>query len=113
MRRVPRRTRSTQSPMTHTPRAHRCRPRAAARLAASLALTLPLPTPPAISAHEISPERMTPVVRAVREARAAVVSIQGQKTVAATEEGGSASEAPRQVNGMGTGTIIDERGYIL
>jgi serine protease Do len=47
---------------------------------------------------------------AVREARPAVVSIQGQKTVAG---GDSAADAPRQVNGMGTGTIIDERGYIL
>jgi serine protease Do len=53
------------------------------------------------------------VVRAVRESRAAVVSIQGQKMVAAAEEAAGGPDAPRQVNGMGTGTIVDERGYIL
>ncbi len=57
---------------------------------------------------------MTPVVRAVREARSAVVSIQGQKVVAASaDEAAGAADSPRQVNGMGTGTIVDERGYIL
>jgi serine protease Do len=56
---------------------------------------------------------MTPVVRAVRDARSSVVSIQGQKLVPASEEVGSPADPPRQVNGMGTGTIIDERGYIL
>src|SRR3954470_394591 len=67
-------------------------------------------------AHEVSPERLTPIVLAVRKARVSVVSIKGQKTVTEKPESGStadASEAPRQVNGMGTGTIIDERGYIL
>src|SRR6185295_12040713 len=68
------------------------------------------------AAHEVSPERLTPIVLAVRKARVSVVSIKGQKTVTEQAESGStadASEAPRQVNGMGTGTIIDERGYIL
>src|SRR4051812_30129719 len=67
-------------------------------------------------AHEVSPERLTPIVLAVRKARVSVVSIKGQKTVTEPAEpgkGGDASEAPRQVNGMGTGTVIDERGYIL
>jgi serine protease Do len=41
------------------------------------------------------------------------VSIQGQKTVANSVESVSGADATRQVNGMGTGTIIDERGYIL
>ena len=68
------------------------------------------------AAHEVSPERLTPIVLAVRKARGSVVSIKGQKTVAEKPQSGStadASDAPRQVNGMGTGTIIDERGYIL
>src|SRR5215212_8932998 len=68
------------------------------------------------AAHEVSAERLTPIVLAVRKARVSVVSIKGQKTVTeAAEPGnkGDASEAPRQVNGMGTGTVIDERGYIL
>ena len=52
---------------------------------------------------------------AVRNARPAVVSIRGQKTVveAADAADTEAGEAPRQVNGMGTGTVIDSRGYIL
>jgi serine protease Do len=41
------------------------------------------------------------------------VSIRGQKTVTTPAESGDSSDAPRQVNGMGTGTIVDERGYIL
>lgn len=56
---------------------------------------------------------MTYVVRAVQAARPAVVNIQGQKTVAATVQTAAGSEAPRQVNGMGTGVVVDERGYIL
>jgi serine protease Do len=64
-------------------------------------------------AREITPERLTPVVRAVRQARPSVVSIQGQKTVASSVESVSGADTTRQVNGMGTGTIIDERGYIL
>src|SRR3954468_12959908 len=61
-------------------------------------------------AHEVSAERLTPIVLAVRKARVSVVSIKGQKTVTEpTEPGGTAdpNEAPRQVNGMGTGTVID------
>jgi serine protease Do len=68
------------------------------------------------AAHEVSPERLTPIVLAVRKARVSVVSIKGQKTVSETAERTNttdASDAPRQVNGMGTGTVIDERGYIL
>ena len=34
------------------------------------------------AAHEVSPERMTPIVLAVRKARVSVVSIKGQKTIA-------------------------------
>src|SRR3954452_21464027 len=66
-------------------------------------------------AHDISAQRLTPIVVAVKNARISVVSIRGQKTIVEAAEPGSTqkAEAPRQVNGMGTGTIIDERGYIL
>jgi serine protease Do len=63
--------------------------------------------------REISSERLSPVVRAVRQARPAVVSIQGQKTVSGGTDSASGSDGSRQVNGMGTGTVVDERGYIL
>ncbi|MEQ8848445.1 trypsin-like peptidase domain-containing protein [Botrimarina sp.] len=59
---------------------------------------------------EISPLRMTPIVRAVQAARPSVVNIQGQKTV--TDEAAPGGGA-RQVNGMGTGVVIDPRGYVL
>ncbi|MGD9634629.1 MAG: trypsin-like peptidase domain-containing protein [Pirellulales bacterium] len=65
-------------------------------------------------AKEISSRRLTYVVRAVQAARPAVVNIQGQKTVASTvQTAAGGTEAPRQVNGMGTGVVVDERGYIL
>jgi len=56
-------------------------------------------------------ERLTPIVRAVRDARPAVVNLQGQKSVSETADGTVTS--PRPVNGMGTGVVIDSRGYIL
>jgi serine protease Do len=91
---------------------HHC---AAAALLAAFLTGLPFsigPTPTALC-REISPERLTPVVVAVRNARPAVVSIQGQKSVAAAAESAGNPDSSRQVNGMGTGTIVDERGYIL
>jgi len=55
--------------------------------------------------------RMTPIVRAVQDCSPSVVNIQGQKSITQTAEGSLTS--PRQVNGMGTGVVIDPRGYIL
>ena len=74
-------------------------------------LSLPTTRAQPAAAREISPERLTSVVLAVREARPAVVSIQGHKTVG--DAASASGDAARQVNGMGTGTIVDERGYIL
>ena len=62
-------------------------------------------------ATAVSQERLTPIVRAVRDCSPAVVNIQGQKSVTNTAENGTSSS--RQVNGMGTGVVIDPRGYIL
>ncbi|MGI9427413.1 MAG: trypsin-like peptidase domain-containing protein [Bythopirellula sp.] len=56
-------------------------------------------------------ERFTPVVRAVQDCSPAVVNIQGQKSISESVEG--SPSAPRQVNGMGTGIVIDPRGYLL
>jgi serine protease Do len=58
-----------------------------------------------------SESRRTAVVRAIESQQDAVVNIHGQKFV-----GSSADEAGgdlRRVNGMGTGVIIDPRGYIV
>lgn len=62
-----------------------------------------------------SAARETPIVRAVRRVSASVVNIHGQKTVRGTAAGfaGATGGNMRQVNGMGTGIIIDPRGYLL
>ena len=56
--------------------------------------------------------RETPIVKAIRRAQTAVANIHSEKTV---DDSGSlfSVERGRKVNGMGTGIIIDERGYIL
>ncbi len=56
--------------------------------------------------------RRTPIVEAVEKASPSVVNIHGRKTVPATDVQFGA-DAGRQVNGMGTGVVIDERGYII
>lgn len=56
--------------------------------------------------------RKTAIVTAVQAARASVVNIRGEKTVH-SEGAGQAIEADRRVNGMGTGVVIDRRGYII
>ncbi len=61
---------------------------------------------------QLSP-RHTPVVRAVQQARPSVVNIQGRKTVRSDTPDPHGVDPFRQVNGMGTGIIIDDRGYIL
>jgi serine protease Do len=57
--------------------------------------------------------RNSAIVRAVKAARPAVVNIHGHKTISATTAGYPGSEATRKVNGMGTGVIVDPRGYII
>lgn len=56
-----------------------------------------------------SEHRRSPIVRAVQAAGPSVVNIHGQKAVARPAD----PNHPRQVNGMGTGVVIDPRGYIL
>lgn len=56
--------------------------------------------------------RETPLVRAVAHCSASVVNLRGRKTVP-NETPSSHESAVKQVNGMGTGVVIDSRGYIL
>lgn len=61
-------------------------------------------------------KRETPTVLAVRRAAPSVVNLHGQKTVRNTAAGLAGSSDPggfRQVNGMGTGIVIDPRGYVI
>jgi serine protease Do len=59
--------------------------------------------------------RRNEVVQAVEKARAAVVNIHSERTAQATTSGDSVTSAPlnNRTNGMGTGIIIDPRGYIV
>ena len=61
-------------------------------------------------AADVSELRMTPIVRAIRRAAPAVVNIHGHKTL---KSGAADGDAGRRVNGMGTGVVVDERGYII
>ncbi|PQO33515.1 serine protease [Blastopirellula marina] len=54
---------------------------------------------------------MTPIVKAVQAAKDSIVNIHGHKTVSTVSAVGG--DTPRQVNGMGTGVIIDRRGFIV
>lgn len=59
-----------------------------------------------------SEQRETPVVKAIQRVRASVVNIRGEKTVSSDGQTPGAN-ANRRVNGMGTGVVIDPRGYIV
>lgn len=57
------------------------------------------------------PSRYSPIVLAVQKAAPSVVNISGKKTTSTNSFGGQRESS--QVNGMGTGLIIDPSGYIL
>ncbi|MEM1068996.1 MAG: trypsin-like peptidase domain-containing protein [Planctomycetota bacterium] len=70
-------------------------------------------TPPP---QHVTDARETPTVLAIRRASPAVVNIHGQKTVRSTAAGMAGATGPdsfRHVNGMGTGVVIDPRGYVI
>lgn len=86
---------------------------AAWRLVAWTALCVGVIGTPPRECAGASPQRQTPIVRAVEKTRPSVVNIQGRRTVRTEQAESGAGEPFRQVNGMGTGIVIDERGYIL
>ena len=57
--------------------------------------------------------RMSPLVRAVQLCRESVVNIHTEKSAADDAESRFFAPKPRRVTGMGTGIIVDERGYIV
>src|SRR5437660_5683611 len=74
------------------------------------------PAPTARSGARDFSLRQTPVVDAIRRARDAVVNIHSERTVqnpAAAEELYALAPTQNRVNGMGTGILIDPRGYII
>jgi serine protease Do len=78
-----------------------------------LTLTTGLPASPAASAA--GDLRKTPVVKAVARVQGCVVNISSEKKAGSSSRWPfSAEESARpRVNGMGTGVLIDGRGYIL
>jgi serine protease Do len=65
----------------------------------------------ATSAWADSP-RETPLVRALRQAKTAVVNIHSEKSAPNSDTLFGAAKA-RKINGMGTGIVLDSRGYIV
>jgi serine protease Do len=68
-----------------------------------------------VPSSHASEARETPLVRAVKKAKVAVVNIHTEKLekTAHEREGGFPAVPPKRINGMGTGIIVDERGYIV
>jgi serine protease Do len=67
-----------------------------------------------LPAHASNPRR-SPVVDVVERVRGAVVNIHSERNVrsAASDELFNPTPSPNHINGMGTGIIIDPRGYIV
>ena len=81
--------------------------------AAWLLLTACLLCPLLATTAAASQQRETPIVKAVQRVQGAVVSIRGEKTVAIPPGQIAGADSSRRVNGMGTGVVIDSRGYIV
>lgn len=60
-----------------------------------------------------SERRQTPLVNAVEKAQTAVVNIHTQKDRTEINSVFSASNGGNKINGMGTGIVFDENGYII
>ncbi len=82
-------------------------------LSGVIVLTLLVLTPVAVQdARADEDNRRTPLVEAIEGCSPSVVNLRGRKTVPNTGARSSEDEM-KQVNGMGTGVVIDPRGYIL
>ena len=83
------------------------------RIVALVVFALAAFASPSSSMTWASSERVTPVVRAVRKAKPAVVNISSEKTVNNRVVFSNDFREPQRVNGMGSGVVVDERGYIV
>jgi serine protease Do len=74
-----------------------------------------LPLGQGMSQAQAGESRRSAVVEAVQRVRGAVVNIHSERTVMgpASEELFSLSPSQNRINGMGTGVILDPRGYIV
>src|SRR6516162_910019 len=103
--------------MTQHPHAVRRPIRRWGVLALGLGLAVAPALAPAADAIPVSRSnpRRTPIVEVVEKVKDAVVNIHSERTVAAAgaEDIYGIAAAPSRVNGMGTGIVIDPRGYII
>ncbi len=74
-----------------------------------VALMLACVAAPAVAKSNL---RETPLVKAIKRCKASVVNIHSEKTTYNNDSLFSNSRG-RKVNGMGTGIVVDERGYIV
>ncbi len=72
-----------------------------------VAVALAAPAPSSVAAES----RRSAIVLAIESQRDAVVNIHGQKFVGNSDD--EATGELRRVNGMGTGVIVDSRGYVV
>ncbi|MDO4575512.1 MAG: trypsin-like peptidase domain-containing protein [Planctomycetia bacterium] len=72
----------------------------------------PATSAPAVAAPVVN-LREDAIVRAIRQARPAVVNIRGEKLMKSPSYNPALSDDAQHVNGMGTGVLIDPRGYIV
>ncbi len=77
-----------------------------------------IPSVPQAGSRADSPRywnlRQTPIVEVVKRVRDAIVNIHSERTVrSGTDELFSDTASQRRVNGMGTGILIDPRGFII
>ena len=82
-------------------------------LAGMVCVTAILTAGPEIGSLRASSVRETPLVRAVRDCRSAIVNIHTEKRETTAAAGRFLPPRERRVTGMGTGIVIDERGYIV
>lgn len=66
-----------------------------------------------LAGEEIAAERQSPIVRAIARAEQAVVNIESSRAVPTETASYRDASSNQLVNGMGTGVVIDPRGYIV
>src|SRR4051794_37172133 len=96
----------------------------AAAAGAALAWTVPLlrsqsapalaPTAPPGGGHDLA-RRRTPTVDSIDRTRDAIVNIHSERTAQgpASEELFALAPSQNRINGMGTGILVDPRGYLV
>ncbi|MFV1965904.1 MAG: trypsin-like peptidase domain-containing protein [Pirellulaceae bacterium] len=83
------------------------------RLVLAFAVVIGLSSAGGTRSVSASSLRRSAIVRAVRGARDSVVNIHGRKTINMDSDNVSTPNSLHQVNGMGTGIVIDDRGFII